>query len=322
MMKISLELAKEDPVYQDSATKFFEHFLRIASAMVNCGGKGISLWNQEDGFFYDVLHLPDGTLVPLRVRSLVGLLPLFAVETLEEELLERLPIFKTRMEWFVSKRPDLNTSMACVSTPGMGERRLLSILTRNRLVSVLRYMLDEKEFLSEYGIRSLSKYHQDHPYQLSLGDQTYTIHYEPAEAASNLYGGNSNWRGPIWFPINFLIIESLQKFYHYYGNDLKVECPTGSGVLMTLEEVATELSVRLIRIFQRDSEGKRPLYGSNRFFQEDPHWRDLILFYEYFHGDSGVGLGASHQTGWTALVGKLLQQSGTHAQETVKKSNL
>jgi hypothetical protein len=278
--------------------------------MINCGGRGIGLWNEEDGFFYDVLHLPDGTLVPLKVRSLVGILPLFAVETLEEESLAHLPIFKRRMAWFIGKRPDLNINMACIRTRGLKERHLMAILTRNRLISVLKYMLDEREFLSEYGVRSLSKYHQEHPYHLTLGHQTYTITYEPAESRSNLFGGNSNWRGPVWMPINFLIIESLQKFHHYYGDSLKVECPTGSKQMMTLNEVATELSVRLNRLFQRNAAGMRPIYGNTRPFQEDPHWRDLILFYEYFNGDTGAGLGANHQTGWTSLVAKLLQQSG------------
>lgn len=318
MMKISLELAKEQPVYQDTATKFFEHFQRIASAMISCGGKGISLWNEEDGFFYDALHLPDGEIIPLKVRSLVGLLPLLAVETLEEKFLDKMHVFKTRMDWFVGKRPDLNANMACIHAPGTGDRRLIAILTRNRLISVLHYLLDEKEFLSDYGIRSLSKYHLEHPYQLTLGNNTYTIKYEPGASNSKLFGGNSNWRGPIWFPINFLIIESLQKFYHYYGNDLKVECPTGSGKLMNLDEIATEISVRLIRLFERDKEGKRPIYNGIRMFQEDPYWRDLILFSEYFDGDSGMGLGASHQTGWTGLIGKLLQQSGVDAQKDHK----
>lgn len=319
MMKISLELAKEQPVYQDTATKFFEHFQRIASAMVSCGGKEISLWNEEDGFFYDALHLPGGEIIPLKVRSLVGLLPLLAVETLEEKFLDKMHVFKTRMDWFVSKRPDLNANMACVHAPGTCDRRLIAILTRNRLISVLHYLLDEKEFLSDYGIRSLSKYHLDHPYQLTLGNTTYTIKYEPGASNSKLFGGNSNWRGPIWFPINFLIIESLQKFYHYYGNDLKVECPTGSGKLMNLDEIATEISVRLIRLFERDKEGKRPIYDGTQIFQKDPHWRDLILFSEYFDGDSGMGLGASHQTGWTGLIGKLLQQSGVDAQKDHKR---
>ena len=310
LLKISLELAAENPVYQDMATKLFEHFLRIAHAMTNCGGLGHSLWDEEDGFFYDALHLPDGRLISLKVRSLVGLLPLFAVETIEPDVLKTMPDFDRRMHWFVNNRPQLSDHMACVDVPGAGQRRLFAILTREQLVRVLRRMLDEDEFLSEYGIRSLSKYYQAKPYSLQLDGQTHTISYQAAESDSGLFGGNSNWRGPIWFPINYLIIESLQKFHHYYGDTLKVECPTGSGQMLTLGEVATELSKRLIRLFLRNSEGKRPIYGGQQILQADPHWRDLVLFYEYFHGDNGAGLGASHQTGWTGLAAKLIQQSG------------
>jgi hypothetical protein len=310
MLKIALELAVENRVYQDMATKLFEHFLRIAHAMTNCGGQGHSLWDEQDGFFYDALHLPDGRLIPLKVRSLVGLLPLFAVETIEPDVLKTMPDFERRMHWFVNNRPQLSDHMACVDVPGVGQRRLFAILTREQLVRVLRRMLDEDEFLSDYGIRSLSKYYQTHPYSLQLNGQTHTIRYQPAESDSGLFGGNSNWRGPIWFPINYLIIESLQKFHHYYGDDLKVECPTGSGQMMTLGEVATELSRRLIHLFLRNGEGKRPIYGGQQILQDDPQWRDLVLFYEYFHGDNGAGLGASHQTGWTGLVAKLIQQSG------------
>jgi hypothetical protein len=310
MFKIALELAQENPVYQDVATKFFEHFLRIAHAMTAEGGHGRSLWDEEDGFFYDALHLPDGTLTSLKVRSMVGLLPLFAVDTLEPDLLEQMPDFKRRMEWFYTNRPSLSGNLACIHTPGIGRRRLLSILTRDRLVRVLEKMLDEEEFLSDYGIRSVSKYHKDNPYTFYVDGQAHTINYQPAESESGLFGGNSNWRGPIWFPMNYLIIESLQKFHHYYGDDFKIECPTGSGRKMTLWEVATELSRRLMRLFLRNGDGERPIYGGIEVFQNDSHWRDLILFNEYFHGDNGAGLGASHQTGWTGLVAKLIQQSG------------
>ena len=310
MFKIALELAKENPVYEDVATKFFEHFLRIAHAMTAEGGHGRSLWDEEDGFFYDALHLPDGTHTSLKVRSMVGLLPLFAVDTLEPDLLEQVPDFKRRMEWFYNNRPHLSGNLACIHTPGIGRRRLLAILTRDRLVRVLEKMLDEEEFLSDYGIRSVSKYHKDHPYTFYVDGQAHTINYQPAESESGLFGGNSNWRGPIWFPMNYLIIESLQKYHHYYGDEFKVECPTGSGRKMTLWEVATELSRRLMRLFLRNGDGERPIYGGIEIFQEDPHWRDLILFNEYFHGDNGAGLGASHQTGWTGLVAKLIQQSG------------
>ncbi|RMG94913.1 MAG: glucosidase [Chloroflexi bacterium] len=319
MMKIALELAKTDPVYQDLATKFYEHSLRIAHAMTNCGGRGHCLWDADDDFFYDALHLPDDSIVPLKVRSLVGLIPLLAVETLEADLLEQMPDFKRRMHWFTQNRPHLSGNMASIGVEGKGRRHLVAFLTRQRLHSVLRYLLDEKEFLSPYGIRSLSKIHQTQPYRLSLNGATFTIDYQPAESQSSLFGGNSNWRGPVWFPLNYLIIESLQKFYHYYGDDFKVEFPTGSGVMFTLNQVATELSRRLIRLFLPDENGRRPVYGGLAPFQEDPHWRDLILFNEYFHGDNGAGLGASHQTGWTGLVAKLIQQSGGAAQANREK---
>jgi len=310
MMKIALELAKEDPVYEDLATKFYEHFLGIAHAMTHRDGQEYSMWDDEDGFFYDTLHMPDGRMVRLKVRSLVGLIPLLAVETIEPEVLRERRDFGRRMRWFTRKRPHLSSNMASVDVPGVGKRIITAILTRERLVSILRYMLDENEFLSEYGVRSLSRAHQGHPYHLSLGPETFSIDYQPAESPTGLFGGNSNWRGPVWFPINYLIIESLQKLHHYYGDDLKVECPTGSGAMLTLGQVATELSRRLIRLYLRDEAGKRPAYGDIAKFQQDPRWRDLLLFYEYFHGDSGAGLGASHQTGWTGLIAKLIQQSG------------
>lgn len=310
MLKIALELAERNPVYQDVATKMFEHFLRIAHAMTNCGGLGVNLWDEEDGFFYDVLHLPNGHLEPLKVRSLVGLLPLLAVETLEPRLLKTLPVFNRRLHWFVDNRPHLSGHMASVHRPGQGERRLLAILTRDQLVRVLHRLLDEDEFLSDYGIRSLSKHYRQNPYTLHLNGQYHTIRYTPAESDSGLFGGNSNWRGPIWFPINYLIIEALQKFHHYYGDTLTVEFPTGSSHLLTLAQVAAELSRRLIRLFLPDEAGRRPIFGGQDTLQHDPHWRNHLLFPEYFHGDNGAGLGAMHQTGWTALVAKLIQQSG------------
>lgn len=310
MMRIATHLSLEEGVYQDIATKFFEHFLRIAHAMTNCGKKGHKLWDDKDGFFYDALHLPDHSIVPLKVRSLVGLLPLLAVETLDPEEMQKLPTLTRRMEWFIKKHPETQYNIKCVHKPGQGDRRLLAILTEERLVSILKYMLDEKEFLSPHGIRSLSKYHQDHPYHLMADGKQHTVRYVPAESDSGLFGGNSNWRGPIWFPINFLLIESLQKFYHYYGDELKVEFPTGSGHYLNLWDVAAELSKRLIGLFQKDLQGKRPCFGNLKPLQKDPYWQDLILFNEYFHGENGVGLGASHQTGWTALVAKLIQQTG------------
>ena len=315
MMKIALELSKTRDIYQDVATKFFEHFLRISDAMVH-KRDGHSLWNEEDGFFYDLLHLPNDQMIPLKVRSLVGLLPLFAVETVEPSLLNSMPVFARRMDWFISKRPDYTSTMASIYTEGVGKRHLMSILDENKLRSILTYMLDENEFLSEYGIRSLSKFHEKHPFKMNLEGKEFCINYQPAESQSGLFGGNSNWRGPIWFPINYLIIESLQKYHYYYGSSFTIECPTGSGKWMTLGEVATELSMRLMKIFMRNEEGKRPVYGGTKKFQEDPLWKDYILFYEYFHGDNGAGIGASHQTGWTGLVAKLIQQSGREMAQT------
>jgi hypothetical protein len=310
MLAIALELARENPAYENVASKFFEHFVYIAHAMDHRGEEGIELWDEGDGFFYDVLHLMNGDHVEMRVRSMVGLIPLFAVETLEPDIIDRLPGFKRRMQWFIDNRPDFREHVDMVETSGGGVRRLLSIVTREQLPRVLRFMLDETEFLAPHGIRAVSQFHRDHPYTLTANGMAYQVRYEPAESSTGLFGGNSNWRGPIWFPVNYLIIESLQKFHYYFGDDLKVECPTGSGQMMNLWNVTTELSRRLTRTFLRGSDGHRPVYGGTEKFQRDPHWRDLVLFYEYFHGDNGAGIGASHQTGWTGLVAKLLQQSG------------
>jgi hypothetical protein len=313
MLAIAMELARENPSYEDVASKFWEHFLHIAHAMSGGqlhGGNGHELWDEEDGFFYDVLHLPDDSRTPLRIRSLVGLIPMLAVQTLDSKVLARLTGFHKRLEWFIEHRPDLTGSVACMRTVGSEERRLLAILDGERLKRVLRVMLDENEFLSPHGIRSVSLVHRQHPYALAVNGTTYSVAYEPGESSTGLFGGNSNWRGPIWFPINYLLIEALQKFHHYFGNDLVVECPTGSGKMMTLAEVAAELSRRLSRVFLRDDSGERPVFQGNTRFSQDPHWNNLILFHEYFHGDTGAGVGASHQTGWTALVAKLLQQSG------------
>jgi hypothetical protein len=310
LLAIALELAKEEPCYEDVASKFWEHFLYIANAMSHRGHNSMGLWHEEDGFFYDVLRLPDGQHFPMKIRSMVGLIPLFAVETLEPELLDRLPDFRRRLEWFVENRSDLTENAACMITPGRGMRRLLSIATADQLRSILKYMLDESEFLSRYGIRGVSRFHRDHPYVLSVNDMEHRVDYEPGESTTGLFGGNSNWRGPIWFPVNFLLIEALQKFHHYFGNSFEVEFPTGSGQKMNLWQVAAELSRRLNDIFLRDENGRRAAFGDVEKFQTDPHWRDLLLFHEYFHGDSGSGIGASHQTGWTGLVTKLLQQSG------------
>jgi hypothetical protein len=310
LLAIALELASEDPSYEDVASKFWEHFLYIANAINHLGNDGVGMWDEQDGFFYDVLHSPADGHVPLKIRSMVGLIPLYAVETLEPEIIDRLPGFKRRLQWFIENRADLTANVACMKTMGMEERRLLSIVNPDQLRRVLRFMLDENEFLSHYGVRALSRVHKDEPYRLPVNGMEYRVDYEPAESTTGLFGGNSNWRGPIWFPVNYLLIEALQKFHHYLGEDFKVECPTGSGRYMTLWEVSQELSRRLTRIFLQDAGSRRPVHAPNSPYQDDPHWRDLILFYEYFHGDDGSGVGASHQTGWTGLVAKLLQQSG------------
>jgi hypothetical protein len=311
LLAIAMELAQENPAYEDVASKFWEHFLYIGHAMGHQGkDRNLDLWDDEDGFFYDCLRLDGGRRVPLKIRSMVGLIPLFAVETLEPDLLEKLPGFKRRLDWFIEHRHDLTDNVACMRTPGLGERRLLSVVTGDRLQRVLRYLLDEREFLSPHGVRALSRYHKDNPYVLPVNGRDYRVDYEPGESSTGLFGGNSNWRGPIWFPVNYLLVESLQKFHHYFGDALKVECPTGSGQFMTLDEVAGELSRRLSSIFLRDDRGERPVLGDVARFQQDPNWRDLVPFHEYFHGDTGRGVGASHQTGWTGLVAKLLQQSG------------
>ena len=310
LLAIALELALEDPAYEDVASKFWEHFLYIAHAINSLGDEKLAMWHSADGFYYDVLCKPDGAQVPLRIRSMVGLIPLFAVQTLETDWVKRFQGFKRRMDWFIDHRQDLTKYVASMTAEGLGERRLLSIVTPKQLQRVLKVMLDEEEFLSPYGIRSLSRAHGDHPYVLLVDGSEYRVGYEPAESRSGVFGGNSNWRGPIWFPVNYLIIESLQKFHHYFGDEFRVECPTGSGHMMTLWEVAAELSRRLISIFLPGPDGTRPVHGSNTEFATDPHWRDLVLFYEYFHGDNGLGLGASHQTGWTGLVAKLIQQIG------------
>jgi hypothetical protein len=310
MLAIAMELATYDPAYEDVASKFWEHFIYIAYAMNHRGPDEIGLWDAQDGFFYDVLKLPDGQQYPVRIRSMVGLIPLFAVETIEAELLQRLPGFKRRMDWFIENRPDLTENVASMETSGMAQRRLLSVADAEQLRRILEIMLDESEFLSPYGVRALSRYHRDHPFTVNVDGMEHRVDYEPGESSSPLFGGNSNWRGPVWFPVNYLLIEALQKFHHYYGADFKVEFPSHSGKMLTLWEVAAELSRRLTGIFLCDAEGKRPVNGSEGPFSSDLGWRDLVLFYEYFHGDTGAGLGASHQTGWTGLVTKLMQQSG------------
>ena len=306
LMRIALELAEHNHVYEDIASKFFEHFLNIAGAMSGIDNDAVGLWDEQDQFFYDVLNLPDKVRVRMRIRSMVGLIPLFAVETLESELLDKVPGFTKRLEWLLAHRPDLSRLISHWQSPGQGQRRLLSLLRGHRMKKLLQRMLDESEFLSDYGVRSISRAHLAQPYVLHLLGEDMTVRYMPAESDNRQFGGNSNWRGPIWFPVNFLIIESLQKFHHYYGDDFKVECPTGSGKFATIDEVATELSHRLSRIFLKDAQGERPVLREYPQLQTDPLYQDFIPFYEYFDGDTGRGVGASHQTGWTGLIAKLL----------------
>jgi hypothetical protein len=306
MLRIATELSLKNPAYQDLASKFFEHYLYIAEAMSNLGESHINLWDEEDGFYYDVLQFPNGHTMPLKIRSMVGLIPLFAVEVLTPELLEKLPDFKRRVEWVLSNKPKLASLVSRWYESGKGETRLLSLLRGHRIKALLNRMLDESEFLSTYGIRALSKYHKEHPYVFKHNNNAFTVSYIPAESDSNLFGGNSNWRGPIWFPVNYMIVESLIKFHQYYGDDFKVEYPTGSGKLISLRQVAERLSKRMMRIFIRNKEGIRPVFGENKKLQEDPHFKDYLLFFEYFHGDNGRGVGASHQTGWTGLIADLI----------------
>ncbi len=310
MLAIAVELAMHNPVYEDIATKFFEHFLYIADAMNRLGGTG--LWDEDDGFYYDFLMLENGTSLPLRIRSMVGLIPLLAVEIIEPEELDALPNFKRRLEWFIKHRPELAQNVASLSESGVGERRLLSIVSADRIKRIAARLLDESEFLSPNGVRALSRYHLEHPFVLRIDGAEYRVEYEPAESTSGLFGGNSNWRGPIWFPLNYLLIEALQRFHYYYGSALKVECPTGSGTELDLWEISALLSNRLIGLFLPDGNGRRPVFGGTEKFQTDPHWFDNLNFYEYFNGDNGAGLGASHQTGWTALVAKLIEQRGEY----------
>ncbi|GAB4528105.1 MAG: glucosidase [Pleurocapsa sp.] len=313
LLTIALELAQDNDIYEDIASKFFEHFIYIVDAMNHMGSEGTDLWNEEDGFYYDVLHLLNGENVDLKVRSLVGLIPLLAVTTIDQKTLEKLPNFKKRIDWFINERPQLSRNLACMEGCDNDSRRLLAVVNEERLQILLQKMLDETEFLSDYGIRSVSKYHQEHPYTFDVNDETYEVAYEPGESPSKMFGGNSNWRGPIWFPVNYLLIEALQKFDYYYDGEFKVECPTGSGKMMNLWEVASEIERRLISIFVSNESGCRPLYGDFHKFQADEHWHDLLTFNEYFHGDNGAGLGALHQTGWTGLVAKLIMQRSEYS---------
>ena len=322
MLEIAAQLAIDRPSYLPMAVKFFEHFLWIASSMVHAGGN-VGLWDEEDGFFYDVLRLPDGTATRLKVRSMVGLLPFCAVTTYASGNLAKHTDVAKNLARFLYHRPELRDYIHDPLKPGVENRRLASILDERKLRRVLKTMLDENEFLSPYGIRALSRYHTDHPYVFHTGGQEYRVEYLPAESDSGMFGGNSNWRGPIWMPVNGLIIRALLQYYAYYGDDFKIECPTGSGKLMTLYQVAEEINRRLASIFLRNSEGRRPVYGGSKKFQEDPHWQDLVLFYEYFHGDNGAGLGASHQTGWTGIVARGMHLFATStAEQTLELGKL
>ena len=312
MLTIAAELAEHDRIYENTAIKYFEHFLYIAHAMTNLDGKGIGLWDERDQFFYDVVHLSSGENIPLKVRSMVGLVPLFAVHTATPQTVAQLAQFAARLEWFAQERPNLVRLVSNPQVPGKAGTRLLAILQGARLEAVLRRMLDPDGFLSDHGVRSVSRYHLEHPYVIEAGGQTFEVKYLPAESDNNLFGGNSNWRGPVWFPVNYLLISALRRFDEYYGDGLKVECPTGSGRMLTLGGVAAELARRLIKIYVRDPRdgGRRAVFGGNELFQTDPHWRDYLPFHEYFNGDTAAGLGASHQTGWTALVASLLMDYG------------
>jgi hypothetical protein len=309
MLDIALELARDNASYQDVANKFFEHFLLIAHAMNHIAGQDCSLWDEEDGFYYDIIRRPSGESFPLRVRSMVGITPLFGISTLEPDTVERFPAFWKRARWFLQNRPELAEYCPLMEVPGRRERRLLSLVSTDKLPRILARLLDEKEFLSPYGVRSLSRSHAEHPYELRVEGQTFRVDYEPAESQTGLFGGNSNWRGPIWMPVNYLIIEALQRLAHYHGETLKIECPTGSGTYLPIWEVASELSRRLIRLFTADEQGRRPTNGARHPLQRHPHFAEHVTFFEYFHGDTGEGLGARAQTGWTALVAKLLEQS-------------
>jgi hypothetical protein len=310
MLELALALLDHDPTYQEFVIKFVEHFFWIAAAVDPVGVHPDEMWDEEDGFFYDVLRLPDGTGTRLKVRSLVGLLPLCATTVFEADVIERYPKIAQQVRKFIERNQDLLANIADPLVPGVNGRRILSLVNEHKLRRILARMLDEDRFLGPHGIRSISRWHLDQPYTFNVGGHDLEVRYEPAESTSGMFGGNSNWRGPVWFPINLLLIRALLQHYRYHGDELTVECPTGSGVMMTLLEVSQELMRRLIGTFLRDDDGRRPVYGGTPVFQDDPHWRDLILFYEYFHGDNGAGLGASHQTGWTGIVARLIQLLG------------
>ena len=318
MLQIAIELAIHDPLYEDLATKFFEHTLWIAEAMDRIGDNQDELWDEEDGFFYDVLQVPDGSATRIKVRSMVGLLPLMAVTVFPEGVFQKLPRFRDRAERFLTRYPELVANTQLPNAPGFKGRLMLSVVNEDQLRRILSKMLDESEFFSDYGIRALSRYHQDHPYSFNHAGQEYKVQYVPGDSNTGMFGGNSNWRGPIWMPVNLLLIRALTLFYGYYGDTFTIECPTGSGNQMNLFEVVQELERRLSNLFLKDESGNRPVYGAAEKFQNDPHWKDLILFYEYFHGDSGMGIGASHQTGWTGCIAQIIRSSGFLTKEHIQ----
>jgi hypothetical protein len=313
MLEIAIELTLAKPAYREMVVKFIEHFLWIATSLARAGGDG--MWDEEDGFFYDVLRLPDGSAQRLKVRSMVGLLPFCAATLFEGELEGKFPEMADQLRGFIKARPELRAFIHDPIKRGHGGRRLASVLDESRLRRVLASMLNENDFLSPYGIRSLCLCHAEHPFVFHVGGHEYRVSYLPAESDSGMFGGNSNWRGPIWMPVNALILRALLMYYLYYGNNFTVECPTGSGHQMNLYQVAEEIARRLVSIFLRDKDGRRPVYGGSRKFQEDPHWRDHLLFYEYFHGDNGSGLGASHQTGWTGIIARVMHLFATSSAE-------
>lgn len=311
MLTIALELAQEDHAYSDIASKFFEHFLFIAHAINEKHPAYLQLWDEQDGFYYDVLHTEHHQRAPLKVRSMVGLIPLFATTIVDAQLLDRLPDLKRRLRWYLENWPHIHQHLENKGQPGQNEQILLSFVSRQRLPRILKYVFDEAEFLSAYGIRSLSRYHLEHPFVLQFDGACHSVNYEPAESTVAMFGGNSNWRGPIWFPLNYLLIDSLKTFACFYDETFTIAFPTGTASHSSLGKIAAALAHRLAAIFLRDDHGRRAVYGNVERFQHDPHWRDLVLFYEYFNGDTGTGLGASHQTGWTGLITNLLQEHGT-----------
>ncbi len=310
MLSIALELAEQNPIYEDMASKFWEHFVYIANSMNSLSDPKKSLWHEEDGFFYDHLTKPSGETIPIRARTMVGFVPLFGATVVDANSCQQHPAFNRRRQWFIEHRPDLVESVGPMVTPGAHNTLILGLVRTDQLRRMLAYMLDEREFLSPYGIRAVSRYHLDHPLVMQLDGQEYRLDYEPAESTTDLFGGNSNWRGPIWMPVNFLVIQALREYHLYYGNSFQIECPTGSGHMMTLEQVAKELARRLAHIFLRGADGKRPVFGDYPLYNDDPYWRDFIPFYEYFDGDNGRGCGASHQTGWTGLIAQILVMLG------------